>query len=420
MGRTAVRTHNEVKKGYNKAYKITKACNDRLSFDTMAPFLDHKSHLKKLEIINYGGFRWRAINALKAIVLEANGFIFGGFVRDSIRHDKAATAYYKRLGEEHNYEYIVENYENTSCDIETLDRLIVPRDIDVMFYNKSALELLKIKINDSEDFRVASCIEADGYMPTPLANCSHHKMVVTCKMSRLLHSYLSREPAFEIDVIILEDSFSIEGLDLHNRLPPFGDSDFECNKLVLFQTHGQEVITMDNPNKVSALQHNDAVQKIIKDIVAKKAIFTHSQACEYRIKKMMDKGFKIETQNVMLVASPTVAHNVCTICHDEIEGLHVKRKCCSAAYHGKCLDNVMDRCTTCPQCRATFDTRQKSRDRLLSQGVQLIATDTLTFGAQRNTDEDDEDSDGDADDFDEVNTVSSSSNDSINGQLILN
>lgn len=347
----------------------------------MAPSIDHKSDIKRLEIVNYGAFRWRAISAIKAIVLEAGGFIFGGFVRDLIRHDKAASAYYERLGREHTNEYIAANYDNTLCDAQSLDRLIVPRDMDIMMYNKSTLELLKIKLNNSEDFSISFCTEFDGYMPMPLKNCSHHKLIVTCKISKLLHAYLSREPAFELDIIVLEDNQTSDGLDLLSRLPPFGDSDFECNKLVLCQTHGQEIITMDNRGKVGAIKHNDDIQRIIKDIIAKRAVFTHSCVCEYRIKKMLDKGFSVESQNIMAVLKPSIAHNVCTICHDEIEGLHVKRKCCSAAYHGKCLDNVLELCKTCPQCRATFDGVQNaSRDRLLCQGLQLVATDVITFG----------------------------------------
>lgn len=323
-------------------------------------------------------------------------------MRDYVLHNTAADKFYRKQDVwDDNIDY-----KNPNVDLETIDRLIVPRDIDAAFYNSAAMDMMSMKLQNDSNFRVSKKLELQDYLPSKLNGFKHYKWIITCNISPLLHSCLMREPAFELDILVWEGG--IIPLLIQERLPPFGDVDFECNKLVLFQSHFQEILTMDNSTHNCPLKHNANLQRILKDTENKRAVFTHTQICEHRVKKMIDKGFSIETQNMIVVPAiySSADKGICTICHEDIDGMHVKRKCCHAKYHGKCLDKVYDKCESCPQCRAQFHDALKKFDVVLCRIIDILATDTITFAEKTEglSDEESDDHESNETESNEVQT----------------
>jgi hypothetical protein len=102
----------------------------------------------------YAKNAWKMMSVLKKLILEQNGMIFGGFVRDSIIHDHFAQLYYKHcLSNDIEYDVKHSQYSNPLFVPTTADRLIVPSDIDcfmteaeyVKFFSSAKLNLQKYR-----------------------------------------------------------------------------------------------------------------------------------------------------------------------------------------------------------------------------------------------------------------------------------
>lgn len=310
---------------------------------------------------DFGRFKWKGMIALKSFVLEAGGYIYGGFVRDMVRHDKAAAKFYTRMNEYSSEKMRLPLYNDREAEVDTNERLVVPFDIDVVFYSISALDLFYSKVKEEFTIRVTS--ERTDYLPESMAGFKQFKLYLTCKVSPLLQEQVVNLPVFFIDVLVATND------DTSRELPPFGPCDFECNTLVMFMHHGQEIIT----TKLShgAVQNITRVSEIMDAVVRKCAVFTHIERCEWRVMKMLDKGFTITTGEVQLVNAKDTS-DVCVICHMEVDGAHMKRRCCSALYHPKCLGEVEQKCTECPTCRRPMEVKYKASNVALCGSFEFL------------------------------------------------
>lgn len=336
---------------------------------------------KSINFANFGAFQWRAFQSLRSLILDSGGFIFGGYVRDAILHDRAAKEFYTHCNKCFEQGKEAPSYTDTFAEPGTKDRLLVPKDIDVVFYNQVALELLEIKIKESHDFHLKIKRKSKKYPPQldTADDFVLYKLIITCKMSKLLNTYIENEPCFEIDALVYNGSDS--GSGIYSNLPPFGPTDFECNTLVMFSMHGQEIITMNNKyNEKSGFELHEEVHRIMQDILQRKAIFTHKQPVEWRVRKMLEKGFTIETTHVKVIDS-IEANDVCVICHNEINSMHMKRNCCNAVYHAGCLHDVLKKCQECPQCRNEFVESTSIIDAALCECIDGIADDKSSIAS---------------------------------------
>lgn len=302
-------------------------------------------------IINQGGFVWRCWTTLKDLVLDSKGIIFGGFVRDYILHDTAAIAYYQRQTDKNKEIQLANNdlvahsdYDNENYEPDTIDRLLLPNDIDVMFHDRAALNDFEAKVRNSDCFTLYKKIEKNQQYFKGLPRSSQYsKWIIKVKVPPLMQSYLVNQPSFPLDIIVSNDE---------QQLPPLGACDFECNKMIMFQVHGQEIITMHNKYKFAGIRHDKHVQNVKSDIIKKKAKFISRDYCSWRLQKMLDKGFEIETDSMMVKV--VGADDVCILCHMTIGDLFIKRKCCNAVYHPTCMEKIITKCDKCPSCRKMF------------------------------------------------------------------
>lgn len=286
---------------------------------------------------------WKAMTMIRDTVLENNGFIYGGFVRDSIIHDHFAQEFYKHThsSDEANDDYI-KKYADPTFHPETWGRTHIPKDMDIYMHesdyakladalNKKRLFVRKIFTRDPKQYLPNFNNQGD---PTvrhtrlvikPSYNKLHEELgrlpIDTSAIKHLLPNiYL---PAVQVDVIT---SAMLSKCD-----PFFGMPDFECNALYMTK-HGISVCKSFCCGDV--LRSFEIINRIMKDIIKK-----HAQSvshCGYRVKKFLDDGWSIGIDDMMTINDPSY-EGYCIICHDNVPDIHFKLKCCDCRYHIDCL-----------------------------------------------------------------------------------
>jgi hypothetical protein len=173
--------------------------------------------------------------------------------------------------------------------------------------------------------------------------------------------------AFISNIITLDESkFTIE-LDLmkiveesaHVPDAPFGNLDFKCNGLIM-DKHGIRLSEHVVPSLRNPVDRTIALVQVLDDVLSKKAIMCE-KANSFRVNKMYDKGWLLESSNIIVVKeSYSNEGGHCIICHDDCTHLHYKLRCCDARYHSKCITTTLESIaanmsSSCPMCRSFVD-----------------------------------------------------------------
>lgn len=65
----------------------------------------------------------------------------------------------------------------------------------------------------------------------------------------------------------------------------------------------------------------------------------------------MDLGWTVLDAHTRLLCHRGEEEEVCIICLDECNDLHIKRSCCNARYHRDCYNQAIKKSSRCPMCR---------------------------------------------------------------------
>lgn len=298
---------------------------------------------------------WKTMNVIKDAIISHNGYIYGGFVRDSILHDHNAKLFFEKCPEsmDDNIDRVL--YNDPNILPETKDRLLIPSDIDCFMTDKE----FNLFINKLKDIRLAYKTlfirAASEYLkgfPNNDVSLLHRKICIHVDTKHFLteldklpfivdryetiKSILSyAPPSIVVDVIT--------SVKQYNE-PFFTDVDFECNGLYLSK-HGLSVsksILSDD----SIYGNIQKINSIIENIIDKKAIYLHPFNTENNIgkrtEKLLNKGWTIQ-DTLKVVTSINDEHydGHCIICHETLPKTHYKFTCCDARYHRQCIKKVI-------------------------------------------------------------------------------
>ncbi len=332
------------------------------------------------------------------VIQSVGGYIFGGAVRDSIRHDIIAEEFYqccnqtdedgdamRRLFAEtyedieffHDPAFYPENlYQDPTYLPHLSDRFLVPNDIDC-FMSSNSLEKLKSKFDKNSDFRMRTMFQRSlgVYMSDikPSAvGLLITRLVLTPRVRGILGGMISiiGDKSFYIDVIHKD---VIKGI-----YPPFGNIDFECNSLLLTPTNDY----MLSPHLTSKMflsprQKLDKLQDIMDDIKDKRAVIVE-RVPFHRASKMMEKSWEVayykddyryvDTNATLVLTQKPIVDSNCSICLGEFEQGEYKmmRSCCkSGVYHPKCWGYFLKSNATkqCPMCRSDLEAFEVSNEK---------------------------------------------------------
>lgn len=317
----------------------------------------------------YNRLKWKLTTSIVKTVIELKGVIFGGGVRDIYRHNIHAINFYesKKLRELMNNnknECVNKFYDDKSILEEYNGRFEIPKDLDIMLHH-SKLEIFLTTIK--KDFTLKRIFMRDPTLYIKNLNIEsnkfvHHKYKLTpVSTKNVLESLrkqiflplhndtdnelfkettefikklftLSKNPLLEIDLLVSKEE------DINNMSePPFGNIDYECNALIM-DNYGIRVSKMYKPYEIDIVKRHLYLERILKDILLKRAVIVNENIEFYRLNKLIQKNWTIVPlmKEFTMVNEKYTGH--CLICHEDLELNHYKSDCCDARYHEKCLE----------------------------------------------------------------------------------
>lgn len=296
--------------------------------------------------------------AVADAILDVEGaVIFGGYVRDKIRHDHFAQLFYESEEAKECYTRTMQElYDDANFLPEYRDRRLTPCDIDC-FMKTSSIENLETRLK-RDGLKLVRCRDNmavfDAY-----ADENTNIQLLKCKikfdfsevpvLEQMLPLHL-RKMCMHVDIVHADDTRGLE--------PPFQCVDFMCNGLILDHTRQVRAASHIVKEEKSMVAKHRVVGEIIDDILHHKARMMGTPP-RMRVRKMEMKGYDVITEDMSYtLAVNTNEDDTCIICHDALKSrMSMTRSCCAAHYHRKCYvkmlktDNFAHKC---PMCRDTF------------------------------------------------------------------
>jgi hypothetical protein len=287
--------------------------------------------------------RWKFMCAIRDMILEHDGMIFGGFVRDSLIHDHFAREFYK-LGRN-----LVWDYMDPAIDPATADRLLIPHDIDAYMTQKDFEDLTSTLQANRVHIRVAFVRSPDNYITNQDVSdptLKHYRLSVSIDLAKVTKALaelpvdlgsLCAPSDVKLDIIT-----SVKAMEE----PFLSRPDFECNALYMTK-HG---ISLSRRVFTKRLKYDHELHKnrVMRDIIERRTRYLNpdpdSEASNERmisrIRRMFLRNWVIQDDLMTLVAEDDYPGH-CIICHGLVGSHHFKLHCCDGRYHGHCLQAAM-------------------------------------------------------------------------------
>ena len=303
-----------------------------------------------------GRQKYLMFKEIAEIALKESGTIFGGYVRDFLKHDYAAERFYR---ENHTRE----EYETKEVSPETLDRLLIPSDIDVHFKTHQQYKGFRSALRGSFYESTVTKIK-NVYTSGPSVHHIRMRVYLGVSASQIARELRRSRMAREILLPEIEkclasmstptDFVSVDILISSVKTPPFDDSlDFACNGLVMTDDGGVGLCE-ELKKGLNAFGICRTVGSIMSHIRENKAVLVNLKG--HRWDKMADKGWNVIGSNIEKVNNEK--GDTCTLCLDDDEDVEYKFTCCNAKYHSACMAKIITNGQTavadtnrCPHCR---------------------------------------------------------------------
>ena len=326
-------------------------------------------------IMAHNAKTWKFMCVVRDMILENDGMIFGGFVRDSIRHDHFATQFYEGCAAGNVL------YNNPHFMPEAIDRMRVPKDIDCRMTETMYENLLHTFERKKISFNLLFIRDPHSYMTNIDINDStlkHLRLRVTINMTRVKRALNELPIGFheiKSPIIMMDILTTRSGFDQ----PFVSKPDFECNALYMTR-HGISLSEHVCPKR-DFYRHELMRQQVISDIIGKKTKYLNpdpdselstSILCD-RVSSMLIGGWIVEDDIVQTVNDEKYDGH-CIICHDKVQKIHFKLPCCDGRYHGKCLQQAltvgqqaMRLTNTCIMCKEHVQTSETNLPYIVSK-----------------------------------------------------
>lgn len=380
----------------------------------------------QMEVPSPNRMQWLTIRGFIKIVVDSNGIVFGGAVRDWILHDYHAQSFY-RYCQSINlpHKEVNSKYIDIKFHPESKDRIVLPRDVDIVIRERDLNFLQENCDKQNLQFkRIQQKALSDRYLSDKtgiaLEDVSQYKYRVNSLkenyMQDILHNFptpIFHEmyqyfigaiksiifPKFEVDVIVIKGEYD----DI--SIAPFGRLDFDVNSLI-WSKNGLFMSPL-YLKKHNPLANQIEIDKIMTNIYNKRATcidrYFYSDFDErrfkYRVEKMLQKGWQFDMSNLFSnieIIKNELYTGECIACRtsgSDFGRCSYKFTCCDARYHSiDCILSIMTKHVKlkneCPSCRESythnFDVRRIQSDiDLLSMmrdyPTQTCATPSIEF-----------------------------------------
>lgn len=313
--------------------------------------------------------KWLNYKFISELILnKCDGYIFGGFVRDSIIHNHYANLYYQKHNELNqqgvlNTDVMSDKYTDLQYYSELKNRILLPSDIDIYLPNNNIDELIEILIQNNYKIISKKIRKGKEYFlnfdEIIADNLTHYIIYIKPSFDKIFHILstliLNTKEIKNLLKKTNKKTFTIK-LDIFTSNikyddPFFGLIDFECNGLYLTK-YGLS-ITNKLVNNLSFLDKNNKLQLVIQDIIDNKAKWVNPLAIK-RIYKMIFKEWNIYNNKIEII--DTISDNICLICQENINLIDCKMKCCNSYFHIQCFlqFDIIDTKNKCIHCNKQY------------------------------------------------------------------
>ncbi len=265
-----------------------------------------------------------AHNLIKATALECDGIVFGGYVRDTYLKDFMVASFFENSELDHS------KFWDPKYSLETADRLLIPKDIDISFKTREDSDLFFEELKEL-NFKVKKG-DSHGIYGVQNGNVIHCKFEATYIIGGSL-AIRGRKIYVEIDVCVSPME------------PPFDNIDMMTNILVedgsgirISCNMGSEICGNSRQNTFSKKKFETRILDMItrkeSEIVRTKEDLSIKSHMIKRITKMVERGWTFTNIDWM---KPEISMDfTCTVCMDATapktsivinNGSHFHREC---------------------------------------------------------------------------------------------
>lgn len=293
-------------------------------------------------IVRYDRAKWEFHKKIRQMLLTNRAIIFGGAVRDYI-----IRAHHAKQFHDHPDSSMLE-YSNPEHLPEHRARLLLPEDIDCFMTTGDFDNFMKILGRSKYAGKKSKQSWARNYLPHAPDTMRH--TVLTVMMN--IPSELSELPQASIKLDVFHDNVRHD--------PPFGAVDFECNGLVMHLDNQASLSKAFTRNAFTDINVN--LQKLCaiqRDILHKKAVSVGDDLEEFRIRMLVNRGWKVVGDRVTLeraTQDDVDESRQCIVCTSAYAaGEHIiSLDCCRGPHtrmHRGCALKMMqcgyNKCTIC-------------------------------------------------------------------------
>jgi hypothetical protein len=211
---------------------------------------------------------------IKAKVIDNNGIIFGGFVRDMIINDHYKSIYNNRNNRTPHTSHNIHQFWNRFYQTETAARVMVAKDMDICMYREEDVNAFIVALGElfneevgfgnvsSSDF---TTINNNENRYSTVAIKMHKKLIYKVIVGRIPYVHSGIELSFEFDIVVPVSK---------NIQPPFYNTDMLSNVFIL---NKQGVMMSKHTGTIidhmSVLNRQKMSMKIMSDVVEFKTQF---------------------------------------------------------------------------------------------------------------------------------------------------
>jgi len=308
---------------------------------------------------------WRNYSKIRDALLDMGGVIFGGAVRDEILHNMCAKKFYEEQQQYYKHHPDGKNkkeyeYDNRSISRNTIDRLIIPNDIDVMFDINKVNEIIKYF---TKFYNTKICKTTDlAYFKKdfPKNMCTLFKIEVLKKFNEKYY-------LVKIDLLGMNNVDNEDPITLFNSFPL--NYDFDINSMFWSKNEGiysKELFSSPRKTIHNSVLFYELYTNINKKIANMTPEFLWSNLSDLdtsnykhsRIMKLKNKGWKIVINfNIYNFHSSNhlTQDDTCIIClknkNDFNHCVNFKKCNCKSVMCLECIKKEYKKLNKCPTCR---------------------------------------------------------------------
>jgi len=278
-------------------------------------FISFKLLKMMRQTINLNMEKRYLFNIIKMLVIECDGIIYGGLVRDEI-----IATHHKSIFDEVDDPDKYSKFWDKSYHPESKFRILIPNDIDIYFKNNEISQAFINKVTSFADENRGRLTMRNGYLYSMDQRFIHNKMIMSFKVGK---SFCTSGFKIQINIDVIINNTTTITIE-----PPFNNADLSCNIFVMSKTAENKYEIRLSKNTGTKLDIMPFVKKsqiqakILNDLIEGKTEFIRSidvHDSEYvnglRIVKILSHPYNFKITNLLFrEIENKKSENICDIC----------------------------------------------------------------------------------------------------------